>query len=305
MIDKPLISVIMPAYNAERYIEQAINSVVDQIYPNWELIVIDDGSTDSTALIVKKIATAETRIQYFYQQNGKQGKARNKGIKESKGELLAFLDADDWWEKDRLEIEVPLLIENNELSLVFSQGYKFAENKISDFDIIVKPLWDKDDLPLFIEKNRIPIQSVLVKKAVLDKLGNFDEEQALQNAEDYELWLRMLFEGFRFMSIENRLFYYRAHEMQSTHSHSSLNMPLFTLYSSLLRKYPDDKYSRDLVKRITYFLPFATFRKMATAIIMDRVKRTSTFRALLLNIARPLPTRFYNKILARLANDAK
>src|SRR5580765_2861093 len=85
-----LVSVIMPAYNAEKYISDAIKSVIAQTYSNWELIVIDDGSTDATAAIIQQYLVTGTRIKYIYQDNGGQGKARNNGLNHAKGELIAF-----------------------------------------------------------------------------------------------------------------------------------------------------------------------------------------------------------------------
>jgi len=101
-----LVSVIMPAFNAEKFIAESIESVVAQTYPNWELVVVDDGSTDGTAKIIKRYQAAEPRIKYFYQKNARQGIAKNLGISESYGEYIAFLDADDLWLPEKLDIEL-------------------------------------------------------------------------------------------------------------------------------------------------------------------------------------------------------
>src|SRR5215471_21565982 len=109
MIQSQLISVIMPAYNAEQFISESINSVINQTYRNWELIIVDDGSTDKTKEIITEFQKANQRIKYFYQQNSKQGKARNTGIENSKAGLIAFLDADDLWVPEMLETQFDLL----------------------------------------------------------------------------------------------------------------------------------------------------------------------------------------------------
>src|SRR5690349_25117803 len=98
-----LISVIMPAYNAEKFVAESISSVITQTYKNWELIIVDDGSTDNTKNIIEEFAKHDARIKYIYQENAKQGKARNTGIAMAKSGLVAFLDADDLWLPQMLE----------------------------------------------------------------------------------------------------------------------------------------------------------------------------------------------------------
>ena len=93
----PFVSVIMPAYNAATFIAGSIKSVVKQSFTNWELIIIDDGSTDNTKNIINCFINKDARIKYHYQQNGKQGKARNAGLALAKGKYIAFIDADDVW----------------------------------------------------------------------------------------------------------------------------------------------------------------------------------------------------------------
>ena len=97
-IEKPLVSIITPCYNAEMYIEETIQSVLVQIYKNWEMIIVDDISTDRTFDIIKNYMKVDNRIRCFQlKQKGGASIARNKGIKESKGKYVAFLDADDLW----------------------------------------------------------------------------------------------------------------------------------------------------------------------------------------------------------------
>src|SRR5215467_11570142 len=101
-----LVSIIMPAYNAEKYIADSIRSVLAQTYTDWELIVVVDGSTDNTASLVQQFVTRDSRIKYFFQENGRLGKARNTGIKNASGSLIAFLDSDDLWLETKLELQL-------------------------------------------------------------------------------------------------------------------------------------------------------------------------------------------------------
>src|SRR5260221_6307510 len=100
------ISIIMPAYNVGKFISQTIDSVLSQTYENWELLIVDDESSDNTSAIAKAYQLKDNRIRYFWQKNGKQGKARNKAIRESLGNYLAFMDADDIWLPDKLTRQV-------------------------------------------------------------------------------------------------------------------------------------------------------------------------------------------------------
>jgi hypothetical protein len=116
-----LVSVMMPAYNAEAFIKQAINSLVDQSYPNWELIVVDDGSTDGTAGAAA--GYDDPRIKLVQQSNRGESAARNMALKHMKGRFIAFLDADDLYLPDHLEKSVGFLIENPQLDAVYTDGY--------------------------------------------------------------------------------------------------------------------------------------------------------------------------------------
>jgi glycosyltransferase involved in cell wall biosynthesis len=112
----PLVSIVIPAYNAARFVGRAIESVLNQTYPHWELIVVDDGSTDATPTIVQAYGE---RLRYICQRNARQAAARNRGVAESRGELIAFLDADDVWRDDKLARQVELLSRNPRLGFVY------------------------------------------------------------------------------------------------------------------------------------------------------------------------------------------
>lgn len=102
----PLISVIIPLYNCERYIEETIQSVLNQTYENIEIIVVDDGSSDNSKEVVKRLQLNDERIKYFYQSNSGVSVARNTGMEKAIGKYIAFLDSDDLWERDKLKLQV-------------------------------------------------------------------------------------------------------------------------------------------------------------------------------------------------------
>jgi glycosyltransferase involved in cell wall biosynthesis len=253
-MDKDLVSVIMPAYNAEAFIKDSIGSVIDQTYSNWELIVIDDGSTDGTAEIVKQLQLAEARITYLYQPNGKQGKARNLGIQESKGNYIAFLDADDKWTQDKLSVQMDVLVQDKRVDLVFSQGYKLTDTHITDCDLQVKDLWGIDELTDFLQNNQIPILSVVVRKHALFQVNNFTEKAEIQNAEDYHLWLKLLLNGYKFKSIASRLFYYRIHESQSTYQNSNISSAVFYTYKDIYYLAKNTAQKKAIIGKLKWYI---------------------------------------------------
>lgn len=189
------VSVIMPAYNAAKYIAESIESVLRQTFDNWELIVVDDGSSDNTASVVKSFVALDPRIKYVWQENGKQGKARNTAIANSKGEYLAFLDADDIWLPEKLQKQLQLIISTN-ADLVFSNVYMFEKLPIDKNNLILglgDVEYNKNEvLDLFFKGNRIMILTVLVKKEAILEVNGFNEDINIASAEDYHLWLKLL-----------------------------------------------------------------------------------------------------------------
>ena len=234
----------MPAYNAAPYINDAVNSVLNQTYADWELIIIDDGSTDNTAQKVQPWLEQDSRIQYFYQDNGKQGKARNLGISKSKGDYLAFLDADDLWLPDKLEIQMEA-IQKKEVDLVFADSYIFQDADISNVSkrMNVKKAFfsGEEAIQLFLEANRIPILTVLVKKAKVLEVGSFSEKANIQNAEDYHLWLKLLISNAVFCSSDIVVAKYRLHPNSVTAKDNSAVNKVLDVFFDLMHNYPQRK----------------------------------------------------------------
>ena len=231
----------MPAYNSENFIEESIKSVINQTYKNWELIIIDDGSVDRTAEIALFYVKMDSRILYFYQNNGKQGKARNLGLKKSSGDFIAFLDSDDLWLFNKLEIQLKQIHEKR-VDLVFSDSYIFFDDDVND---IQKRMGVKqrfytgiEAIDLFIECNRIPILTVLVKKCKIRELGNFIEDENIQFGEDYHLWLKLLLNGSVFYSTDLILAKYRVHNECVTIKESSQIWKLMEMFYNLSKINP-------------------------------------------------------------------
>lgn len=216
-----LVSIVMPAYNGELFIAKAIESVLSQTYPCWELLIVDDGSKDGTKEIILKYCEKDRRIKYYYQQNGRQGKARNLALKHAKGEYIAFLDCDDLWLTNKLEYQINQITQNN-FDLIFSGSYIFEDDfekeprKKMDCDAGV--FYGTDALSKFMIRNRIPALTVLLKAEAIKKVGGFTEKPDIQNAEDYHLWLRLLLDGRKFYGSSEQLAAYRNNVNSSTGS---------------------------------------------------------------------------------------
>ncbi|MBS1731252.1 MAG: glycosyltransferase family 2 protein [Bacteroidetes bacterium] len=213
-----LISIIMPAYNMEKFIGESIESVLAQTYTHWELLIVDDGSTDSTKEICHQYMLKDDRIKYLYEENGKQGKARNTGIKASVGDIISFLDADDIWKMNFLEKQINLL-ESSTYALVFSnieyidaQSKRIEEEHQIEFEI----LKGREGIAIMLAKNPVPMSTVMARKKAILEVGGFKESKKLQHGEDYELWIQLLIHGFVLKGNNESLVYYRKHPWQST-----------------------------------------------------------------------------------------
>lgn len=222
----------MPAYNAEKYVADSIRSVLAQEYADWELIVVDDGSTDSTASLVQEFAKLDKRIKYIYQENGRLGKARNTGIRNTSGSLIAFLDSDDLWLETKLAAQTRAMAEND-ADVVFSNTYVFSGETIGDetrtFDSLVGKFSGPDILDALIQQNQIPVLTVLLKKTVFDRVGLFEEGKAYHGCEDYDLWLKLAEAGCVFYGMPDVLARYRRHDTAMTATQSNLYKPMLLI----------------------------------------------------------------------------
>ncbi len=240
-MNNPLVSVIMPAFNAEMYIGEAINSVITQSFDNWELIVVDDGSIDGTADIVNRYRVLDNRIKYLYQERGYQGKARNKGILNASGIFIAFLDSDDIWLKNKLSEQVEE-ITRGQFDLVFSNCYVFENtdyaNHSTTADALSGLLDGNKGLQLLIQANRIPILTVLARRDKILEAGAFTEKYELQSVEDYHLWLKMLINGCVFWGSSTTLAKYRKHGKSTSSNVLFSEDKIPVMFSDLLFSYP-------------------------------------------------------------------
>ncbi len=185
----PTVTVVVPAYNQEAYIEETLQSILAQTFTDYEVIVVDDGSSDETGKVVSNVR--DRRLHYVYQANsGRPACSRNRGVSLAKGEYIAFLDGDDLWMPDKLEKQLQMFQAHPEYGLVFSNAISFDEQ--GNEDMIVGRAVSSGYLyqKLFLH-NFIAGCTVMVRKNSLDAVGGFNEGHDFLAVEDYDLWLRM------------------------------------------------------------------------------------------------------------------
>ena len=202
----PLISVIIPTFNRGYCLKRCINSVLSQSYEKLECIIIDNNSNDDSKKIFNSIN--DSRFHYYTINNDNIiAKSRNFGIKRSKGELIAFLDSDDWWEKNKLkkillEISKGADIVYHNLKINYTnENQKFLKRKF----IISRKIRGNSFKYLINNGNPIPLSSVVIKKRILMEIGGFDENKNLAGAEDYYLWIKVALRKHKFKKINLNL----------------------------------------------------------------------------------------------------
>jgi len=204
MIRQPVFSVIIPTYNRADQLKIALESLCSQTFKDFEVIVCDDGSTDNTKEIVDSFRN-KLDIKYIWQQNwGGPAKPRNVGIKNSTGEWICFLDSDDFWYPDKLEVCLNYLPKSD---LIY-HDFDYVGENVPKYrkQIICRKLSTKNPfMDLLMNWNGIANSGVVVRKSIIDKAGYFDEDRSLIAVEDFDMWLRIAKITNRFTLISKSL----------------------------------------------------------------------------------------------------
>ena len=206
-----MITVIIPLYNAARFIEETLQSVQAQTYTDWECVVVDDGSTDNGAEIVQRMAQADTRIRYVYQSNAGPSAARNHGLRLAKGNYIQFLDADDWFPPQRFERMLSAYMQTSEKVILYSGLCLGAEDDIHHHmpysartnvgDVDFKRMYGGFGR----EFSFIP-GAILFPAAYLKHV---QWNEAMRASEDWDYYLQLTQRGYTFRNLPEELFVYR------------------------------------------------------------------------------------------------
>lgn len=247
--DPLLISVVIPLYNAERYIEETLTSVLSQTYQNWEAIIVDNCSTDSSLRYVQPFIESDKRFKLYSTgaNSGGPAKPRNVGIQHAKGDFVAFLDADDIWLPEKLEKVIDYLQKDPSLDLVCHDELVLTHGKMVK-RLTYGPYKCYQDL--LFKDNVLSPSAVAVRKQLLSDVEMFSERADFNTVEDYELWLRLFFAGARVFYLHQALGCFRvegqgASSINAQHFENQLNVLNYHFYdfqsSVLYKNHPINK----------------------------------------------------------------
>ena len=215
---RPIVSAIMPVYNGEEFLEAALHSVFAQDYNPFELVVCDDGSTDRTA----EILVSFPEVKVVRRERGGAAAARNAAVAASRGELLAFFDADDLWPPNRLSLQAQHLADHPEVGCVLGRQ-----------EWMNPPPWLTRDA-VYGDLDGIPLLSAMIRRSIFDELGGFDP--SFRVAEDTDLLIRMRERGIELAILPEIILYRRFHGGNLTADHSSPSSLLRSLRQKLERE---------------------------------------------------------------------
>ncbi len=248
------VSVIIPAYNSEAFITESIESALNQTYPNLEVVVVNDGSTDGTE---GALSAFRDRIIYIKKENGGPASARNLGIKKSSGEYICFLDADDKYLPKKVEKQVAYLNEHPDVGLVFSDASILGGGFFAQRESIheAMPIYQGYVFPRLFIRNFILNLTVMIRREVLEKSGLFDEDRELISIEDYELWLRIAMH-YPVGYINERLASYRIHSSNISSNLEASIKKNFFITEKFEREFPEleTRYPKIFKKRRAFTL---------------------------------------------------
>ncbi|QDP85812.1 glycosyltransferase family 2 protein [Chryseobacterium sp. SNU WT5] len=201
-MDNVLISVIVPCYNQAQYLDECLQSVLDQTYQDWECIIVNDGSPDNTAEVAKKWLEKDVRFKYYYKENGGLSSARNFGIDKAEGEWILPLDSDDYISKDYLDLAKSHFV-NQDLNVIYCEAQKFGA---------VNEKWELEEFTLTkLALENLIFCSAFFRKADWRKVSGYDEN-LVHGLEDWDFWISLLKDGGKVLKLQEICFFYRIKE---------------------------------------------------------------------------------------------
>jgi len=193
-----LVSIITPVYNCRDVVEETVRSVLSQTFPQWEMIICDDGSDDGTGEIVDRVSREDDRIRAIHQpSSGLPAAARNRALKEAAGKYIAFLDGDDKWAPEKLELQIEYLESHPECKAVHTSFELAGEPDVVRFHrrILEKSNHNEADFDTLFLKCVVHISTLMIRRDLLEEIGLFDEDPGLRGVEDYDFLLRVSSNG--------------------------------------------------------------------------------------------------------------
>lgn len=214
-VNSPLVSVVIPTFNRRSLIAETISSVLNQTYTRLELIIVDDGSTDGTHEFVLDSFGTDPRLRYITQSNGERAVARNRGIKESRGELIGFLDSDDIWLPQKLELQVASLGRDQTADCCYCLFDVLTTNSQSEVETPLPP--ENDIFEPLLRECFVGSMTPLIRRHCFETVGGFCEDRRLLCFEDWEMWTRLASQ-FRWILVPEVLGRHRLHAGNTQHA---------------------------------------------------------------------------------------
>lgn len=221
-----MVSIIIPTYNSSPYIRATIESVINQSFSDWEIIIVDDCSNDDTVSIAKEFIKPNRRIKVIECEKnfGGPAKPRNIGLKKAKGEFIALLDSDDIWHPKKLEYQLEVLNKNPNIFVVCSD-IEYLPKKLPSSRLNLRKLFRlKRTISLKSLVNQtcfVPLSSSIMRAALVQDVGYFEEDINFIAVEDYDYWLRvLLFQNNSIYYQDKKLIKYRIHESNISHGNA-------------------------------------------------------------------------------------
>lgn len=235
-----LVSIIMPTYNRADFIEQAINSVLAQTYTKFELLIVDDGSTDNTRDLLQPLL-ADSRLRYFHQANQGQSIARNLALSEAKGEFVCFLDSDNYWPAEKLEKQVEFFRQQPEYDVIYGDVVIVDEH---DQEVSRENMkrYSGHIAKHMIRDNCVSMNTAMARRRCFDELGGMSGKRKV--ADDYDLWLRFS-ARFRFLYVPEFLAYYRVMDDQISSDKTRRFDSNWQIINDFRREFPDAMSARE------------------------------------------------------------
>ncbi|HEY7347989.1 MAG TPA: glycosyltransferase [Ktedonobacterales bacterium] len=199
----PLVSIVLPVYNGARYLKESIQSCLDQTYLRWELLIVDDASTDQTSAIIAEFTAKDDRVRYIrHETNKRLPAALNTGFAHAQGEYLTWTSDDNRYHPQALEEMVEILASNKYVDFVYTDYDEISETGQLMQSIIAEP-------PMQLIEKHTGLACFLYRRSLYEQIGSYSEDLFL--AEDYDYWLRILASGFHMYPLHKSLYWYRRH----------------------------------------------------------------------------------------------
>jgi glycosyltransferase involved in cell wall biosynthesis len=271
----PKVSIIVPCYNQAQYLDECLNSLIDQIYVNWECIIVNDGSSDNTEIIASRYLINDSRFKYVFQKNKGLSYARNSGLKFATGELILFLDSDDFLEAKKLILSVEPFQKRFDLDAVITDynlvygidsrkrnPFCKLDNINFNFETIVND-WD-----IYFT---IPIHCAVFKRSSIDKL-HFNEN--LKAKEDWLFWIKFFKKCSNVTFINQKLVNYRRHPKSMTQSEAHMNKSQEEVMNFIKQELSVEEYEFFLLKRLKFYRK----RQVEMSLKYSNLKNSLTYK---------------------------